>query len=117
MNISRVGTPTPVNKPGVDKRIDDKMEILLEQQMALEEAIAYYNSKFAQADWWQEWYENARNTYQKKLDRLMFEIKNTSGFKNEPTEEQQAETTLATAGTGATADKKEATKSKDVKAS
>ncbi len=117
MNISRAGTPTPVNKPGADKRIDDKMEILLEQQMVLEEAIKYYNTKFAQADWWQEWYENARDTYQKKLDRLMFEIKNTSGYKDEPAEEPKAAAEAVTAGSHTASDKKEVFRSKDTKAS
>lgn len=107
MNYSRATSPTPVNKPGIDKRIDDKMEILLEQQMALEEAIAHYSKKITKNDFWKDWYENALKHYQKKYDKLMFEIKNTSGYKDESTKGTEAKTEGSITGTGTPVQQKE----------
>ena len=72
-----------VNKPGADKRVDDKMDILLEQKMVLDEAIEHYAKKIAKNDWMKEWYENATASYQRKLDKVLHEIKNTSGYKED----------------------------------
>ena len=96
MNYSRATTPTPANKPGVDKRIDDKMEILLEQQKVLEEAIAHYSKKMALKDFWYDWYSNSLTHYQNKYEKLMREIANTSGVAyHEPTKEVEADKTVA----------------------
>ncbi len=90
MNYSRAGGPTPVNKPGVDKRIDDKMEILLEQQKVIEEAIDHYSKKVELKDNWYEWHVNALDSYLRKYDRVKMEICNASGVKYEPTEGKEA---------------------------
>ena len=88
MNYSRAGGPIPVNQPGKDKRIDDKMEILLEQEKVLEEAISHYTKKAALKDWWEEWYENSLKTYKKQLEKTRMDICNTSGVKYEPSKEK-----------------------------
>lgn len=115
MNYSRVGGPTPVNKPGVDKRIDDKMDILLEQQQIISEAIGHYRKKIQLNDFWKDWYLNALHNYEKKLDKVVHEIKNTSGYK-EPKDElakgTEAEKEGAGTGSGPTPAKEEGTKSK-----
>lgn len=108
MNYSRAIAPTPGNKPGQDKRIDDKMEILLEQQKALEEAIEHYTKKISLNDWWKDWYENALTSYQKKYDKLMREIANTSGVTYESTKGAEAKAEVPAIGAHTTADKKEA---------
>ena len=92
MRYSRATTPTPGNKPGVDKRIDDKMVILLEQQQVIEEAIKHYSEKIKLDDWWKEWYENSLTSYQKKYEKLKMEIANTSGVKYEPATGTEAKT-------------------------
>jgi hypothetical protein len=75
------------NKPGIDRRVDDKMEILLEQKMALDEAIAHYAKKIALNDWRKEWYQNASESYQRKLDKVEVEIIHVTGHKIEAAKE------------------------------
>ncbi len=64
-----------------DKRVDDKMEVLIEQQQVLEEAIAWHKSKVALNDWRKEWYENAMVSYTKKLEKVISEQKNAGGYR------------------------------------
>ncbi len=83
MSYSRAGTPIPASKPGVDKRIDDKMEGLLQRQLDLEGGIAHYKDKIRLNDWWKDWYENALKSYEKRLEDVMREMKNCSGYKED----------------------------------
>ena len=107
MNYSRAGTPTPVNKPGVDKRIDDKMDILLEQQRVIEEALEFYSNKMRANDFWYDWYDNAHQSFERKYEKLMREIANTSGVSYESTKGEEAKAESLTVGSNETARKEE----------
>ena len=107
MNISRAGTPIQANKPGLDKRVDDKMGTLLEQQATVELAIGHYAKKIELNDWWQKWYERGLEMSLDKLDKIKHEMKNATGYKepekeikNEFTTGEKASTVVAGNGKG-----------------
>lgn len=52
----------------------DVMEFLLESKYTLENIISEYEKKISKDDFFKPWYENARDHFQRKLDKTNAEI-------------------------------------------
>ena len=111
MNYSRGGTPTPQSKPGVDKRIDDKMAGLLEEERTLDEAIKHYTAKASMGGFYTEWYNNAAEHFLEKKAKVIAEMKNCTGYRDESRGKAEA-TPEVISGTNAPPAKEEVLSSK-----
>ncbi len=99
-----------------DKRIDDKMEVLLEQQAMLETGIANFKSKIKQDDHFKQWYEKSINTYQLKLDKVIKDMKEVGGYR-EPSKGTETKAEVDSRRESPSSVKEEATKTQDLKTS